>query len=229
MRKFIFTTLISLLLSACSSGGGSSNETSNTTTTESFSFSPGLYTGTFATSGGSTDSFAIMITSNNKWAGADPEEASTGTVNGATLSNTFGFSATLESANSGTFTNGTESGSFSIASVSGLYDRTSSLDKLNGTWVDDEFTDVTGTATFTFNNGALSMTTVSGCSGTGNITTIDTRKNEYALTVTVSNCDEFNGNYSGFGFTDDVNFTDDQFAFVVDNSENFALFAPVKQ
>jgi len=127
----------------------------------------------------------------------------------------------------GTYDNGVETGTFSMVDA-GIYNRTSSLAKLNGTWVENIYTTSTGITTWVINNGAYTMTSVSGCASTGTITTIDTTKNEYAITGTVTNCGVFNGTYSGYGFTSDGTFTDDTFEFVIDNANAYALFAAVK-
>lgn len=229
MRKFLISFFIGLFLTGCGGGGGGTTDTTTDSPadTTSYSFSPGLYTGSFTDSYG-TDSYAILITSNNRWAGADPDEVATGTVSGDTLS-TSGFSATLTSATGGTFNNGGNTGTFSMVSHADLYNRTSSLAKLNGTWVDDFYTDNTGTVTVTMNDGAMSLTSVSGCAASGTVSTIDASKNEYAVAITVTNCGGFNGSYTGYGFTDDDTFTDDQFVFAVDNADSWAVFAPVKQ
>ncbi len=226
MRKFLISFIIGLALSGCGGGGGGGTTDTSTPAT-SYSFSPGLYTGSFTDSIG-TDSYAILITSNNKWAGADPTEAATGTVSGGNLSTSV-FSATLTSATGGTFNNSGNTGTFSMTSHASLYNRSSSLAKLDGTWVDDVYTDNTGTVTVTFNNGAMSMSTTSGCAATGSVSTIDTSKNEYSVTMTVTNCGGFNGTYTGYGFTDDDTFTDDQFVMALDNADSWAVFAPIKQ
>jgi len=218
-RASLLATSISLL-AACGSGGGGSPA--------AYTAQPGIYSGTFSPTGGITDVFSVIVTSNNKWAGADPDEAATGTVSGGTLSNAYGFTATLTGTMSGSYDNGTESGTFSLVDA-GIYNRTSSLAKLNGTWVDNVYTASTGVTTWVINNGAYSMTSVSGCASTGTITTIDTSKNEYAVTGTVTNCGGFNGSYSGYGFTDDDTFTDDQFSIVIDNATSYAVFSPIKQ
>ena len=223
MRKLIIAALASAILSGCSS----SDSTPGTSDTN---FIPGIYTGQFD-NGTITDSYIILVTSTDEWAGADPFDASTGLVTGDTITNSDGFSATLTSSNAGTYLSPpSETGTFTLVDT-GLYTRSSNLTKLTGTWVDNVYTDVTGTTTWTIQaNGSFSMTSVSGCSATGNTGTLDTSKNEYTIIATVSNCGVFNGSYSGFGFTQDANtFSDNEFSFVIDNADNFAVFSPVKQ
>jgi len=223
MRKLILTALFGFVLSGCSSSD-------STPTTTDTNFKPGIYTGQFD-NGTITDSYIILVTSTDAWAGADPFEASTGIVTGDTITNSAGFSATLTSSNAGTYLSPPSvTGTFNLVDT-GLYNRSSSLTKLTGTWVDNVFTDVTGVTTWTIQaNGSFNMTSVSGCSATGTIGTLDTGKNEYTMSATVSNCGVFNGAYSGFGFTQDANtFSDNQFSFVIDNADNFAVFSPVKQ
>jgi len=223
MRKYIFTIFITLSFSACGSSSSSNDSNSN-----NFNVTPGIYTGTFTTSKGVTGELGILITSNGKWAGTDPDSAATGTVSGDTLTGDD-FNAKLTNATGGTYTSEDISGTFNLSANTALYNRSSSLSKLNGTWVDNVFTDVTGTVTFTMNNGAITMTSVLGCAAMGSVNTIDTTKDEYALSFTVTNCPGFNGVYSGYGYTEDDTFTDDVLTMVLDSEENFAIFSPVKQ
>lgn len=221
MRKRFLSTLISLALStltACGGGGGGGS---------SVSWQPGIYTGTFTPSTGTPDAYALIITSDNRWGGANPDEGSTGTVSGATIT-ALDFSATLSSTTGGSYTTSTSAGTFTLTDT-GLYNRTGSLAKLSGTWVDNVYTTVTGTTTWVIDGaGAVSMSSTSGCAGTGTVSVISSN-NEYEITLAVSSCGVFNGNYHGYGFTEDSSFTDDAFSFVVDNATAYAVFSPIKQ
>ena len=126
-----------------------------------------------------------------------------------------------------------ENGAISLAKADssiGVYNRTSSFSKLMGTW-DDDFTDDAGTWTFTIlNSGEFSaIRDPDGCSISGQFQTIDSTKNEYALTASVSSCADLNGNYSGLAFTSDDGATDNVISIVIVNSENAGVFEAIKR
>jgi len=223
MRKYILSTLFSFVLSACGGGGGSTPQ-------NNINLSPGIYTGTFTPNGGTPDEFAIILASNGTWAGVNPIESAYGTYSNSTLTET-NFSATLTTSNSGTYTDDGINGTFSIADA-GIYNRESTLPKLEGVWVDTTFTEVAGITTHVIDaNGNINSSSVSGCSSTGKLNTIDTTKNEYSFSLTVSNCEGFEGVYNGLALLDDTNFTDDTLVFAGDNDtiNTFILTNAVKQ
>jgi len=223
MRKFILSTLVSLFISACGGGGSS-------TPAPSFSFTPGIYTGTFTPAGGAADVFAIIIASNGSWAGVDFEEGATGTYSGATLTDPS-LTATLTATSSGTYTSNGISGTFTLVDA-GIYNRPANLSKLAGTWIDTTFTQNTGTMTHTIDgSGNITSTSVSGCASSGTINTIDTTKNEYTISLTVTNCGGFNGVYTGLALLDDTTITEDTLVYLADNDilDTFTLSSAIKQ
>lgn len=230
MKKIIQLAAILLFLvnASCSSSGGDTIAPA-----PAFTWAAGIYDGTFTETGSTPDNVALIVTSTNRFALAniDGTEMAIGDASGASLTSPDGFTATLTAALSGTYTAPGVTGTFSLADA-GLYNRTSSAAKLEGVWVDSFYTTTTGTTTWVIDATAnVLMTSVSGCAATGTFNTIDTSKNEYTVTSTVTNCPGFNGVYNGFAFTDDDTFTDDMIALVIENTalQTFAIFAPIKQ
>ena len=113
----------------------------------------------------------------------------------------------------------------------GVYDRSANLPKLEGIW-NDAITDSKGTWVFNIqNNRAFSgMRVTDNCSMNGNLSTINSTKNEYSVAATVFACNQFDGNYSGLAFTSDANtFTDNVLNFVITNGQNGGWFEATKQ
>lgn len=223
MRPFNYTLiLLSVLLSACGSSDSSAPV---------FNWSPGIYTGTFTETGGTPDDVVLLVTSDSRFAlgVADGSDYAIGTMLGSTLSTSDGFVVTLDAALSGTYAAPGITGTFTL-SDSGLYNRISSTAKLEGIWVDNTFTQ-TGTATYVITDGSILLTSVSGCAGTGQFTTIDSSKNEYDFTLNMTNCPGFNGTYTGLAVTDDTFFPDDTIDIIAENlgALTFLVSAPVKQ
>ena len=202
----------------------------------------GIYTGTF-TETGSTASVDVLllVTSDNRFALAalDGSEYNIGTVSGSSLSDTDGFVATLTAALSGTYSAPAAtpsdpdfSGTFALTDT-GLYNRSSSTAKLEGTWVDFTIPPATGTPTYVIDAaGDFSLDTTTGCTGTGSFTPIDPGKNEYDFSMDVTNCPGLNGTFSGLAITDDaMTFTDNQIDIIAENTseQKFIISAPVKQ
>ena len=227
MRLLNYTLiLLSVLLSACSSGGSDS-------LVPAFNWSPGVYSGTFTVTGGAPDDVVLLVTSDNRFALAttDGSETAIGAMFGSKLTTTDGFTATLNAALSGTYTAPGVTGTFTLAD-SGLYNRASSTAKLEGTWVDNTFTQVTGTATYVIDaTGNFLLMSVSGCAGTGSFSTIDGSKNEYNFTLVTTNCPGYDGTYIGLAITDDTTFTDDTIDIIAENpvAQTFLVSTPVKQ
>ena len=234
-KKVIFIILATAFLTyiGCSSSG---DEGTTLIPTPTFNWEAGVYTGTF-TETGSTASVDIvmLVTSDNRFALAalDGSEYNIGTVSGSSLSTTDGFVATLTAALSGTYSAPPSfTGTFSLTDA-GLYNRTSSTAKLEGTWTDFTIPAATGTPTFVIDAaGNFSLSTTTGCAGTGSFTPIDPSKNEYEFSMLVSACPGLNGTFSGLAITDDANtFTDNQIDIIAENpgAPAFIIWAPVKQ
>ncbi len=99
-----------------------------------------------------------------------------------------------------------ESGTISLA-YDPIYDRDSSLAKLEGMWDENGF----GIATFN-PDGSFFEQDMFGCVYDGQASIIDPAYNVYALTMTISLCGAgADGVYSGLGSLTDFNTTDDLF------------------
>jgi hypothetical protein len=95
-----------------------------------------------------------------------------------------------------------ESGTISLT-YNPIYERDSSLDKLTGMW-DEEF----GILTFDADGSFFEQDSF-GCVFDGQATIIDAGYNVYDLSMSVSMCDDADGEYSGLGVLVDSNTTDD--------------------
>ena len=95
-----------------------------------------------------------------------------------------------------------ESGTVSLT-YNAIYERDSSLDKLTGMW-DEEF----GVLTFD-PDGSFFEQDSFGCVFDGQATIIDAEYNVYDLSMTVSMCDDADGDYSGLAVLVDSTTTED--------------------
>lgn len=225
MKNITFLALLVFNLAACSGGGGDYSITQ--------AWEPGIYEGSFTQTGDTPTPVKVIVTSSAGFALMPDtgEEYAIGTVNGNKLTTTDGFSATLTGTLSGNYSAPGVNGTFSLTD-SGIYNHGSSMTTTSGVWVDQVFTDNTGTTTWAIDsNGVIDFSSVSGCTGTGSITPIDTSANEYTVNVNLSNCTGFNGLYSGYAWTSDGAFTDDVLHMIVENTglQTFGTFEAIKQ
>lgn len=214
-------------------GGGSGSDSGGSVTNES---PAGIWKGTGVTSENVTGEIVGLVASNGKaffltdlpaliygdvsvsgsnfsFNGTWYDGATPDTV---TMSGTVSSGTSINVSYSSFDENGTISLSKADSSV-GVYVRSSNLPKLEGIW-NDAGTDSEGTWVFTIqNNGSFSAIRVTdNCSMNGDFATIDSTKNEYSVTAAISSCNEFNGSYTGLGFTSDANtFTDNVVSFVI--------------
>lgn len=95
------------------------------------------------------------------------------------------------------------------------YERDSSLSRISGMWT-DEF----GTVTEISGSGQVFAQDGAGCVYNGNVSVVNSSFNAYRLNLTVSNCGQFNGSYSGLGVITDLTSTNDnrQLIYQVSNS-----------
>jgi len=245
VKKYISIMLV-CFLSGC--GGGSGGDSSSNVTNES---AAGIWKGTGVTSDNVSGEIVGLVASNGKAffltdlpaliygnvsvSGSNFSFNGTGHEDGATP-DIVTMSGTVASGSSinVSYTSPDESGTIYLSKADssvGVYDRPSSLAKLEGVW-NDAVTDVDGTWVFTIqNNGEFSSIRVTdNCSMNGEFAAIDNTKNEYSVTATVSSCNEFNGSYTGLGFTSDADtFTDNVVSFVITNSQNAGVFEATKQ
>ncbi len=228
MRMLIFVSLF-IGLASCGGGGGGDGGSTPTPTPAALPWSPGLYTVDLTPTGGETERATILVTSDDRvfYGVNDGSHAKVGTTSGniVELDNVAGpndlSTLTLSSAGAtaGTFALsfnvGDESGTFVVvddADNDKLYNSSSTLASLAGTWVDDTFTDLAGVSTWVIQaDGSYTVNTETGgsgvCSATGNISLIDATKNEYASVSTLVNCGapegldpSLNGEYKGVFF-----------------------------
>lgn len=126
---------------------------------------------------------------------------------------------------SGTWTADTgETGNFNLL-YNPIYERDSSLDLLADNWVGvDEFLNIVSSF-IVDGNGAVNGQDVLACMYSGQINLLDTRYNTYELSITVTNCDVFNGDYSGLAVLSDASVQNDTLIFQMDN--NLVIYTDV--
>ncbi len=252
MMKSILTSIPALVagfLIGCGSGDSGSGDSEGGASVTT-SPAAGIWEGTGVTSKNDSGEIAGLIASNGKAmfvsdlpaviSGDVSVTGSTFRLNGTTFSDEAPAAITM----SGIVTPGVsitanysmpdENGTISLlkadASI-GVYDRPSNLAKLQGVW-NDSTSPSEGTWVFNIQgNGAFSAIRVlDNCTMNGTFTTIDSTKNEYATTATISSCDDFNGDYTGLAFTSDANsFTDNVVNIVITSSRHAGVFEATKQ
>ncbi len=236
INNIIISSLI-LFLTAC--GGGSDSDNKE----ESASSVPaGIYEGTVTLSGSTANTALGLIASNGKVSiiDIDTEEAFIGTISGTSLTGSLYSTTTVPSTAevtnvsgnniSGTYTSSLGSGTFAFTANTNLYDRGSSLSKLAGTWVDTVFTNGTGTTTWVVqNDGTFTVASTLGCNATGAFTIFNAAKNEYNLSINITNCSSLNGSFTGFAVTSDSFNTDDSISLIFSNGSIGGIAEPIKQ
>jgi len=261
MCMLIFISLF-IGLASCGGGGGGGSDSSSTPTPAALLWSPGLYTVDLTPTGGETERATILVASDNRvfYGVNNGNHAKVGTTLGniVELDNVAGpndlSTLTLTSATAGTFALsfdvvGDESGTFAIvtdADNDDLYNSGSSFASLEGTWVDNSFTELVGVSTWVIAaDGSYTVDTAVGgsgvCSATGNISLIDATKNAYASVSTLINCGaeqnvdpSLNGEYKGILFVTETNFLGDTLfgaaSILLSNGSIFTIVSvPVKQ
>ncbi len=240
MNKNIIVLLIALSLIACGGGGGGTDTA--TTPAASTVVPAGIYEGTVTPAGGAAESAVALITSNGKAAIVDTDtvEGFIGTISGDSLTGTMYSTSSVPSTAkvtsvsgnniSGTYTSSIGGGTFSLVANPNLYNKTSKLSKLAGVWVDSVFTNVTGISTWTVqNDGTFTISSTSGCTAIGSFAIFNTAKNEYNLSLNISNCPGMNGVYSGFAIISDSFNADDTISLVFANGSIGGISEPIKQ
>lgn len=235
LKTFIYSSLIALVVS-CGGGGGGN------TVQEPSSVPAGIYTGTVTPTGGNPEQAAAIITSDNRVALLDlnSEEAFIGTISANNLSGTLYASTSVPATSkvttvsgnniSGTYNSSLGGGSFALVADPNLYNRTSSLSKLVGTWVDSVFTTAIGTTTWVIQtDGSYAVSSTSGCTASGTFTLFNSSNNEYNMTINVANCPDFNGSFTGFAALSDTSNTDDSLSLIFSNGALGGFFQPIKQ
>lgn len=223
MGKIITASTLALLLAACAASEDSSGP----------DWVAGIYTGNFTPANGAAQPSVVMITSDKRalYLETDLENAGLGTASGSSLNFGAQASISLTEELSGTYVFGSVAGNFSLAAATDIYNYGSSTATLDGTYIDDTYTSFAGTTTWVFANGAFSLTSTDGCTAYGTVTPIDTAFNEYTVNMTIQDCVDYDGIYTGLGFTDDTNATHDTINMLVQNEAGSRLIfsAPVHQ
>jgi hypothetical protein len=130
---------------------------------------------------------------------------------------------------SGTYISSSGDGTFDLLANPELYNRPSSLEKLEGEWIDDVFTSIAGTTTWVIQaDGTFTVSSTSGCTAEGAFSTIDPVKNEYDLSMDIANCQDFDGSYTGFAFVKDTLAIDDAISLVFHNGSIGGIAQPVR-
>ena len=97
--------------------------------------------------------------------------------------------------------NGGDTGRMQL-SYSDLYEKSSSLELLEGQW---GFTDRDGLVfDVTIESGAISGADSDDCKYVGNVSLINPQYNAYNIVLKISNCDSVNGEYEGLSYIDDI-------------------------
>jgi hypothetical protein len=135
----------------------------------------------------------------------------------------------------GIFSSPLDVGTFEFVAKQDRYLRGADLSKLVGTWVDSVYVDgpgiTTGITTWVIQpDGSFVMTSESGCAANGHFSLIDPTKNEYGVGLTVTDCDGFDGAYTGIGFLDDTDATstNNVLTFTFFNGAQGGAFAPIR-
>ena len=240
MKSFLINNIIlsSLILFLTACGGGSSDKEE----TKISSVPAGIYEGTVTLSGSTANTALGLIASNGKVSilDLDTEEAFIGTISGTSLTGSLYSTTTVPSTAevtnvsgnniSGTYTSSLGNGTFAFTANTNLYNRGSSLSKLAGTWVDTVFTNGTGTTTWVIqNDGTFTVASTLGCNATGALTIFNASKNEYNLSINITNCSTLNGSFTGFAVTSDSFNTDDSISLIFSNGSIGGIAEPIKQ
>ena len=233
MNKILLIFVITLFTFSCGGGGDPIDPST---------VPAGIYTGTVTPAGGTPDSAVALITSDNEAALVDIDtvEAFIGTVSGKALTGTMYASSAIAatavvtsiSGNniSGTYNSALGGGAFALVADPDLYNRSSSLTKLVGTWVDTSFTNITGITTWLIqSDGSFTVSSTASCTASGSFSVFNSTKNEYKLTLSLINCSSFDGNYTGFAAISDTFNTDDTLSLIFSNGTNGGISMPIKQ
>jgi len=220
---FVVVSLgVSLFLSGC--GGSSSSATSGSSTVVSHAIkAAGVYSGTSTSSSYGTIAVDGVVAQNGRAFFFAPNQGDiyAGTVNetndtvtgpltayapvgyqfpdgSSVTSLSINANTVPQSTLSGTFSGGGESGTFTLGFVSS-YEESSSLSKIAGTYT---YTQTTSTSTDTLSitvdsTGLVTGSDSTGCVYNGQVSLIDSSKDAYDVTATITSCGALNGTYKG--------------------------------
>ncbi len=161
-----------LFVTACGGGGGGGNSPAAAQTSATFA---GIYSGTLTPNGATAGPAVGLITSDKNVVVIDTSslEAFIGTISGTSLTGIlYSFSAMPASAQlntavgdniGGSYSSSIGGGQFSLDADRDLYNRPSSLAKLEGVWVDTVLTNITGVSTWVIQaNGSFMVSSTGG-------------------------------------------------------------------
>lgn len=235
MKHPLLITLAASTLCACSGGGPS---------TESQTNLAGIYsTGTITPDGGTADQAIGIIASNGQTVIVDTRssEGFIGQLSGSQLSGkiysdsdvaqtTGTLQSNTDGTVSGTYASNLGNGTFKLSQQStdkALYQRGASLSTLEGTWVDTD--NGTSNTTVIQKSGEFTSQNTDSCYASGKFSTIDSSKNEYAVSVTITSCNQANGTYSGLAIVEDTHHSNDTLTIVIGNNQSAGVSKLVKQ
>lgn len=248
MKKlFCLSVLFVLCLSVVVSCGGGSDSSPSPVVNEN---PEGIWTGTFTESGMgtyvvdmlvyngeiiglSTDASAIFVgtytvSGNSITADVKAYAIGGGPYATSVITGTFSEQSQFDATFSSTYiSSGTTSTGSITLTYDSIYDRSSSLAMLEGTWseTDGAYTITADVDAF----GSLSGTDTAGCGYSGVISILDPNKNLYGIDIDVSTCSSFNGSYDGFAVLTDTTTQNDTFVYTVSNDYYVIMGVMTKQ
>lgn len=101
------------------------------------------------------------------------------------------------------------------------------MSTLEGTWV--ETSNKVTTTTVIQKSGKFTSQDTNSCYASGKFSTIDTSKNEYTVSVTLTSCNQANGTYSGLAIIEDTHNKNDTLSLVVGNDQRAGVSILIKQ
>lgn len=245
MLYFAMMVFSLLTLTACGGGGGGDNsDTADASSDSSPEVTPaspdGIWHGTFTEAGTTYDLNAIVYdnylyaystSGNTLYEGKVflSGENLSGTINVYQINGGFVGTNTV----SGTVVTGksisgrTQDNTTFSLTYDNDYERASSLNTVSGIW---SITEGNYTETITIQaDGTLDGSNTNGCAYTGSVSVPDSKINVYKIVITASLCGIYNGTYTGLGSLDDLNSTNDVFAFAISSSGYVSIGGLLRQ
>jgi hypothetical protein len=206
-----------ILITGCSGGSGEEDEVEDLDEDAS-----GIWTATVTPDGQAAVNATLVVIPDGDFALASSEALLIGS--GATNGSAFSATSTGFAPPGGTFANGAISASFSLTgtvttedALSGSYSGANESGRIAATY-NSAVTErqaslaISGGSylvpqqpgapivSLAINNGAMTFNVSTGCVGNGNIAVVNPTRNYYTWTMTFSNCQAINGDYSGLSF-----------------------------
>jgi len=237
-------------ISACGGGGGgSSSSTSTPVTNQSLA---GIWTGSFhSTVLNATYNVTGLVSETNIFRflslSTGGQYSGIASVTGASFSSTMtGYSPTGTTfpngtavtsfkvsgnvsqgvALTGTYSGGGDAGTFAV-NFNNAYNTPSSLTIISGNWSGTLNGSTINVAIS--DSGIVTGSSTSGCTYSGNVSTIDINYNCYNITITASSCGASSGNYSGLATLTETAKQYDTLLVGVSNAENSVVMEAHRQ